>query len=230
LAVISQCDLSDEHPILLGEEKYTIDDLVRQAKHDVYDGKECSWTLIGLSQYLPTTAEWEADGSTWSLERMMAMEAGSDMGSEDAQSHVNRAACGGSHRLIGMTMTLDRYRRANSEAELTGGWLAAQQRIAWAVEMAKQHQLPSGAFSVNYFERSTNSVDLAEHLGATGHTLEFLSLALTDEQIHEPWVRRAAIHLCELFKKTESIELECGALYHAAHGLVLYRQRLFGPR
>ncbi len=229
LAVISQCDLPADQPITLGEEKFTIDDLVRQAQHDLYDDKECSWTLIGLSQYLPMTAEWDAGGSAWSLERIVAMEAGLDMEPEDAQYHVNRAACGGSHRLIGMTMALDRYRRAYPAAELTGGWFAAQQQIVWAVEMAKQNQLPSGAFSVNYFERSTNSVDLAEHLGATGHTLEFLSLALTDEQLREPWVRRAAVHLCELFKKTESIELECGALYHAAHGLVLYRRRLFGP-
>ena len=35
--------------------------------------------------------------------------------------------------------------------------------------------------------------------------------------------------MCDLFRKTEKLPLECGALYHAAHGLVLYRERVFGP-
>lgn len=40
---------------------------------------------------------------------------------------------------------------------------------------------------------------------------------------------RAADALCRLFDETRSMDLECGALYHAAHGLILYRERLFGP-
>ncbi len=236
LAVISQCDVPADQPIKVGEDEYTMDELVRQAKHDVFEGKECSWTLIGLSQYVPMNEEWKAgDGETWSLERIMAMEAGEGLNPDDAEYHINMAACGGSHRLIGMTMALDRYLQTNPEAQppeklIRGGWLAAKEQIDWAIKMAKENQLPSGAFSVSYFERSTNSVDLAEHLGATGHTLEFLSLALDNDELREPWVTRAAVHLCKLFQKTEQIDLECGALYHAAHGLVLYRERRFGPR
>ena len=39
------------------------------------------------------------------------------------------------------------------------------------------------------------------------------------------WVQRAAEHMCELFRNTRDVPLECGALYHAAHGLVLFRER-----
>jgi hypothetical protein len=38
------------------------------------------------------------------------------------------------------------------------------------------------------------------------------------------------VFLCDQFKRTRPIDLECGALYHAAHGLQLYRARRFGPR
>ena len=71
---------------------------------------------------------------------------------------------------------------------------------------------------------------MAKNLGTTGHLLEFLALAMSDAQIKEPWVTHAALNLCDVFRKTRDIPLECGALYHAAHGLVLYRTRLFGPR
>ena len=36
---------------------------------------------------------------------------------------------------------------------------------------------------------------------------------------------RAATRLVTLLEQTSDIDVECGALYHAAHGLLLYRQR-----
>lgn len=227
LAVIAQSGLPADHPVIVGSAKYRIADLVEQAKYDVYDGKECSWTLIGLSTYLPIDATWKArDGSTWSLERIMAME---------AQQDLSTSACGGTHRLIGMTMALQRFKDAQIAAgqnppKLFGGWLAAQRKIDRAIELARQYQLPSGAFSINYFQRSANAPDMAAHLGSTGHTLEFVTLALDDTRLKEDWVTRAVLHLCDLLEKTKDLDLECGALYHAVHGLALYRQRRFGPR
>ena len=76
--------------------------------------------------------------------------------------------------------------------------------------------------------------DRAVHLGSPGHTVEFLGLALDSlvqsERLGEPWITPGVVHLCELFQRTRSIDLECGALYHAAHGLALYRDRRFGHR
>ena len=69
-----------------------------------------------------------------------------------------------------------------------------------------------------------------KQLGATGHMLEFLSIALSDEEIAAPWVQHSAQYMCRLFRALEDEPLECGALYHAAHGLHLYRTRRFGPR
>ena len=222
LAVISQAGLGLDHPIRVGDEQYTVGDLVNQAKYDVYEGKECSWTLIGLSGYLSLGASWTAgDGTDWSLERIIKME---------ADQELTVSACGGSHRLIGMTMALRRYQEAHGDDPLTGGWAAAEEKIAWAIETTQRFQQPSGAFSVNYFQRSADTPDLAARLGATGHTLEFLALAVDDETLRSPWVTRGVRHLCRLFQQTRQIDLECGALYHAAHGLALYRERRFGRR
>jgi hypothetical protein len=222
LAIIAQCDVPSSREVVVGDEKFTLGDLLKQSMWDLHEGQEASWTIIGLSHYLPLDATWQAkDGSEWTLERLIAMEAAAD---------INGAACGGSHRLIGMTMALNRYKKAHPGEPLTGGWKAAQERIDWAIQTARQNQQPNGAFSTHYFSRPGNSPDLAAHMGASGHTLEFISLALDEEQLDQPWIVAAADYLCGVFEKTKQVDMECGALYHAAHGLAIYRQRRFGPR
>jgi hypothetical protein len=63
-------------------------------------------------------------------------------------------------------------------------------------------------------------------LGATGHVFEVLALALADDRLQEPWVTRAADRLVTLLEQTADLDVECGGLYHAAHGLALYRRRI----
>ena len=227
LAVLAQCDLGSDTPIKIGSDTFTMGDLLNQAMYDVYEGKECSWTLIGLSEYISVAdTTWPAsDGQTWSMEKMMAMEAANT----SARGPIT-GACGGSHRLIGMQMALTKYRQATKNQPLTAGWLAGQQRIDEAVKYAKVYQLPNGAFSTAYFEGKEDAQDLKEQIGATGHTLEFLTLALDKEVLAEPWVVRAVEYLCSVFEKTKDVEMECGALYHAAHGLRNYREVRFGAK
>ena len=96
--------------------------------------------------------------------------------------------------------------------------------------MIRETQNPDGTFSTNYVTLPGSSPDLAQNLGSTGHVLEFLSIALSEAELQSEWVRRAAAAMCNIFERTQGVPLECGSLYHAAHGLVLYRERAFGPR
>ncbi len=222
LAVLAQCDLPPTQQLVVDGQTVTIEDYVRQVQLDMHlnRDREFSWTLIGLTTYLPTNAEWtDALGKHWDIAELVQVEADYDIG---------EGACGGTHRLIGMTMAVNRHLAQGGKLE--GPWKAADDRIQEAIRRARDYQNTDGTLSTNYLLRGGNSPDLAANLGATGHVLEFLTLAMTDEQLNEPWVKRAALSLCQLFRKTKDIPLECGALYHAAHGLVLYRERLFGPR
>jgi hypothetical protein len=235
LGYIALWGLPSSTPLVVDGKEFTIGDLITQAMKDVHDGKEATWTLLGLSEYLHPTQEWEdGEKSIWTLERLVAMEAAAHVSDERARDHINSAACGGSHRLTALARALNRYgeRMPQSESSqpLTGGWAAASERVQWAVEQARANQLPSGAFSVHYFSRPSDSADLSELLGATVHTLEFLTFALDDKELAAPWVARAANFLCGVFEKTKSIDLECGALYHGANSLARYRQRRFGPK
>jgi hypothetical protein len=232
LAILSQWNVPTDRPIKVAGKDFTVADMVRRTMWDCYEGKESSWTVIALSKHLrPIDQSWQAtDGQFWTIERLMSMEAGPLDDELAGQELILNGACGGTHRLIGLAIGLNEYRSQKPGVELTGGWLAAQKRIDWAVQQAQKNQLPTGAFSVLFFQRPANSANLDEHLGATGHILEFLSFALPKERLQEPWIQRAVVYLCSLLERTRHIDLECGSLYHAAHGLVIYREKVFGPR
>jgi len=220
LAVISQCDVKPADMFEASGDRYTMTNFLQQVQLDSSrnHANEFSWTLIGLTAYYPTTHNWtDASGKDWSIEEMARIE---------IEQGLATGACGGTHRLIGLTMALNRHKAKGGKVE--GVWADVEQLIAENIEVAKQYQNPNGALSVNYFARPGSSPDLANNLGTTGHTLEFLSIAMEPDDLKQPWVQRAASYLCEVFEKTQDLPLECGALYHAAHGLVLYRQRVYG--
>jgi hypothetical protein len=224
LGYLSQCGLVADDVIVVGGEKFTLRDLVTQAQWDIYDGMEATWTLMAFDTYLPPDAEWTAkDGSKWTIERIVGMEADQDL---------NDSACGGTHRMYALAKALNRYLEngGNLAEGGNGSWERAQRKIDNAVATIRSFQQPDGSFSTNYFSRAATSPDLADRISTTGHSLEFLTVALDDEELAEPWVTSAAVHLLDCLEKTQNFDLECGALYHAAHALDLYRGRRFGPR
>jgi hypothetical protein len=223
LAILAQCDLPAETPLKIGTRTFQIGDLVKQAKWDLRNNMEASWTVIGLNAYVALDETWEAaDGQQWSLEKVVDME---------ASQEIDSSACGGTHRLIGLSMALNRYvAEVGPDEPRTGAWKKAEDLIDDAIKKAKMHQQPDGSFSTTYFVRPASSPDLALRVNTTGHMLEFLVLALPEEQFHEDWVTRAVVQLCDCFNKTRTMDLDCGSLYHAAHALQLYRLRRFGQR
>jgi hypothetical protein len=221
LGYLAECGFSPDETIQVDGEFFTIANLVEQAEWDVPRNvsQEYSWTLMALSAYRPPDYTWTAsDGQQWSIERLVDIEAEHDLAT---------SACGGCHRLFALASALNRHLARGGKLE--GGWKKANDKIQDSIAKAREYQNPDGSFSTNHFQRPGRSADLSQNLGATGHILEFLTAALTQEELEEPWVRRAAQKVSEIFVKTKDIPLECGALYHAAHGLVLYRARIFEP-
>ena len=225
LGYLSQCGrhgIPRDTKLVVGKKTFTVNDLLTQAQADIRPGQEATWTLMALSAYLPTDATWTAsDGSTWNTERVVEMEADAD---------IVTSACGGAHRLYGLVAALKKHHAATGHTpeQLSGGWAAAQEVIDECVDRARRFQQADGSFSIHSFERPGTSADVFARLSATGHIFEVLSLALDDEQLAEPWVTRAAERLVTLLEQTADVDVECGALYHAAHGLLLYSDRVCG--
>jgi hypothetical protein len=232
LGYLSQCGIAAEGdspvgglplstPLLIGAQQYTLEDLLSQALHDIRPGQESSWTLMALAAYLPPDASWDAgDGRRWTTEDVVRMEAKAD---------ILGAACGGTHRLYGLAAAVRAYRTLHPEGPPPdSGWAAAEEVLADCIDRARRYQQPDGSFSVHYFERPGASPDVFATLGSTGHTFEILALVLGPAELRQPWVTRAAERLVSMLERTADIDVECGGLYHAAHGLAIYRRRLCG--
>lgn len=222
LGYLAESGLAPEQTFVWDGRTYTIADVVRQVEWDIPRNtvREFSWTLMGLTTYRSTNHTWTAsDGKQWSIE---------DLVREEVSQDLNSAACGGSHRLCGLTIALNRHLAQGGE--LTGAWADADKRIKESIAFARMNQNMDGSFSSNFFARPGLSSDLTHVLRTTGHTFEFIVLAVDDKELQQPWIRRAAERLSEAFLASKRMSVECGALYHATHGLILYRDRIYGPR
>ncbi len=218
LAIIAQCGLPLETELTSGEHVFTLGDWLRQTEYDVPRNLELefSWTLIGLTAYRDTEHRWMGrDGVEYSTVDLLASE---------LEQEMSTSVCGGTHRLIGIAMSLNK-RRAEGRP-ITGVWAVAETKLAEAIDSAEQNQNPDGSFSVAYLHRPGWTRDLGETLGTTGHVLEFLAFAAPDQTLTEPWVQRSVQRLCQVLDQCRGVDLECGVLYHALHGLSEYQQRI----
>jgi hypothetical protein len=223
LGYISQCGTAGipvDTKLRVAGRDFTVKDLLTQAQADIRPGREATWTLMALATYLPPDAAWKSgDGAKWTTERVVRMEAEND---------ISASACGGAHRLYALALALRKHMAATGtpRERLAGGWAVAADVIDDAVERARAFQQADGSFSIHSFDRPGTSADVFAKLSATGHVFEVVVAALDDGRLAEPWVSRAADGLVGLLEQTGDVDLECGGLYHAAHGLLLYRQRL----
>lgn len=200
--------------------EYTFLDFVRhsQMRASVRADQELSWAIVAVGQYLGTETQWVNEAG----ERLRF----EDLVRYELAAPVESAACGGTHRLFGLSWAYQLHRgRGGREA---GAWAGVPARMAKYRDLARQFQNPDGTFSTAYFRGWGTAADPELRLGTTGHTLEWLALALDDDELRQPWVRAAARALADLLIGLRDKPIESGALYHAAHGLLIYRTRLYG--
>lgn len=195
-------------------------DFVRQSqmRARVTAGQELSWAIIAVGQYLGTELEWVNEaGERVRFEELMRYE---------LNASVEAAACGGTHRLFGLNWAY-RLHLGRGGREI-GVWADVPKKMAQYRDRARELQNPDGTFSTSYFRGWGDDADKQLRVSSTGHTLEWLALALSDDELREPWVRNAAGTLADLLTGLRDESVESGALYHAVHGLLIYRTRVYG--
>ena len=139
---------------------------------------------------------------------------------------IDTAACGGTHRLFGLTWAYHRHREQGGAA--TGVWKDVAAHIEHYKKKAREFQNRDGSFSTAYVSEAQNQRELGARIAGTGHVLEWLALALTDAELREPWMQDAASALAVMILENQNNPIDGGALYHAVHGLYIYRARVFG--
>ncbi len=216
-------DLEKNFKFKAGNDEVSIADMIENAKMDVTQGPEVTWTLWALSHYLPTDAQWHNRyGQPWSIERMVRIQ---------TQESVISAPCGGTHGLFALAYARNKHLAEGKS--LRGVWLEADQKIKRFIEEARVLQNSDGSFSTEYFRGRGFSNEFNKRIAHSGHMLEWLMMGLPQSRLKEKWVRKGLDRLSKDLVENRKKAAECGPLYHSLHALILYRLRtrpqLYGP-
>jgi hypothetical protein len=216
----------------IGGKDYTFADFVRFTKMraSITRNQELAWALHVLAEYEGTDQSWTNQfGETVKFTDLVRYELDSPMDAEEAVRRGQQPlACGGTHRLFGLTWAL--YVHLEKGGSREGIWKELSERIDEHKKLARRDQNPDGSFSTLWFMGKNDNPDPSVRLNTTGHIFEWLALALTDQELREPWVESAASRLAQLFFDLQGSAVEGGQLYHAVHGLLIYYARVYDPQ
>ncbi len=219
LAMLAQCQVSPEYPIRVRDSEFTIQDLIEAEQKTCYPKSELTFKLIALMHYLDSDATWVNDqGASWDIPRLIR---------EELAQPIRGAACGGTHRLSGLSLAArTRVRRGEP---LDGEYLRAAQFVEKYHNYAYHMQNRDGSMSTEWFRGRGEEADIDRRVKTTGHIIEWLCYSVSDKEVRSVRTFRAVNYLSSLLANNYSHEWEVGPLSHAIHALRLYDERVYQP-
>lgn len=219
LAMLAQAKVRQDYPMRVEGHELTVADLIEMEKSTCYTRSELTFKLIGLMQYLPSDSQWVNDqGMEWNLPKLV---------NEELRQPIRGAACGGTHRLSGLTLA---YKKRQQRGEpVDGEYLRAQRFVTQYQQYAYRLQNSDGSFSTEWFRGPGNEEDIDRKLKTTGHILEWLLYASTEKELKYSRTTKAANYLATIMYNNRNKDWEAGPLGHALHALLLYDRLVFSP-
>ncbi|MGE5195489.1 MAG: hypothetical protein ACM3U2_23600 [Deltaproteobacteria bacterium] len=215
MGYMTMANIPLEYEVRTPTKVITIRDILNDAKMQVHEGVEITWTLWALSHYEEPDAQWfNAAGEPWSIERLVRLQ---------INEPVTSGACGGCHGLFALAYARNMY--LSTGKPLRGVWFEADQKIKRYILEAQALQNGDGSFSSNHFAGPGYSDDFATRITTSGHQLEWLMIALPQSKLKEPWIRKGIENVARDLVNNQHVASDCGPLYHGMHALVIYRQR-----
>jgi hypothetical protein len=219
LAMLAQCHVSPDYPIRIGRHQFTIQDLIESEKKTCYPKSELTFKLLAFQYYLDLDETWVNDhGLEWDFPRLIR---------EELEQPMRTAACGGTHRLSSLSLTL-KLRAARGEP-IDGEYARAAEFVRKHQQYAFRLQNRDGSLSTAWFNGRGDESDLDRRIKTTGHILEWLCYSLSDEELRDQRTIRAVSYLANLMYSNYNREWEVGPMCHATHALLLYDERVFVP-
>jgi hypothetical protein len=103
-------------------------------------------------------------------------------------------------------------------------WKVADELMISHIELAKRQQHADGSLSSNFFRNSKSEEDLNRCL-QSGYVLEFLVNAVSDEELAQPWLRKAVEATARRIVEGKKESVHCGPYYHSTAAIRMYLQR-----
>lgn len=216
LAILAQCQVPPDYPIQIGERKFTVEDLVRYEMATCQEKSELTFKLIGLSYYLDSNKQWRAnDGKVWSLQKLIQ---------EELAQPVVGAACGGTHRLMGLSFAVKQ--RVLQGQPIQGQYVRAVKFINDYIDYTWRLQNPDGSFSTNWYEGRGNEPKAERKVQTSGHMLEWLMFTVSDSELRSPRVQKAVDFLLDHIYEKRETKWPIGPRGHATRAIALYAARM----
>jgi hypothetical protein len=217
LGIMTMSDLPLDHKFAVTNGFITMEGIVKNAQMEINSQEEITWTLWFLSHYLEPDAEWtNMRGEPWGIEKMVRLQ---------TQADVLRGACGGCHGLFALAFARNNYLKKTNQP-LRGVWMDSEQKLQTYIAQAKSIQLADGSFPTRYFRGYGTPTSFSERLAAPGHMMEWLMIALPDERLKEPWVRKGIEFIARQLISFRHQQADCGPMYHALDALAIYHARM----
>jgi hypothetical protein len=199
---------------------YFFDDFLQHTKMrvSVQEPQELEWAIVIIATRFGTNIEWtNGAGEHLHFEDLIRAALAKD---------TDKAACGGTHMLFGLTWAY--YLHLKNGGQTVGVWKEVADKIASYKNKARELQNPDGSLSTGWFKERGNNPSVDERIRAPGHMIEWLSLAMSDDELRQPWMQSAVSALSMTFLENQHQGLDGGSMYHAVHGLLLYYSRVYG--
>lgn len=220
LAMLAQSRVPKDYPLRVNGQNFTVADLIETEKKTCKARTELTFKLIALAHYLDLDATWTADsGETWSIPRLI---------SEELAQPVIGGACGGTHRLMGLSYAArNREKRGGA---VDGEWARATKFVKDFQAYAYTLQNPRGNFSSEFFAGRADDPNARTQLYTTGHIVEWLAYSLPVNELSDPKMEKAVTFLADHLQANLNTDLGVGPRGHGLHALVIYEERRFGAR
>ena len=216
-AILAVCDVPLNTQFGTPDGPITMADMVKHAQMTANETEEVCWTLQLLCKYLPPDAEWiNAKGEKWSMERLVK--------TTMLKATASGAPNGGTFGLFALAVARNEYQRTGKP--LSGVWLDADKTIQKHLQIVHAQRNSTGSLSSNYFRGGEEKKDFDKRLASRGALLEFLLMAVSDEQLKEDWVRQAVAATVKDLDDNRNSFLSCSPLFAATNALSIYLDRI----
>ncbi|REJ67466.1 MAG: hypothetical protein DWQ31_11055 [Planctomycetota bacterium] len=219
LAMLAQSRVKQTYPMKISGQDFTVAELIRREQETCVPHSELTFKLIGISHYVDSETEWKDEqGRDWTIARMVK---------DELSQPIIGAACGGTHRLFGLTYAV--HKRRKQGHPIDGQFERAKIFLDEYTDYTFKLQNQDGSFSTRFFAGRGADSSKSRRLETTGHIAEWLTLQLTDEQLREDRMVKAVEHLAEMLDEGRDHYWKVGPLGHGLHALNRYHRRVFGP-
>lgn len=233
LTYLGMADVPPETPLAAPGQTATVHDLFKSWSRSLRPEGELSYVVNGLVSYLPPGTEWQDKFGR----------------SQQLGSYVERLiahpepTCDGSHWLMALAR-LTAQRRWLQDKSVASRWSAAEETLSVRMRVFQAGQRPDGRLPLDPEFMKANphlaqdDLDRPSLIWITGHQLEWLSVALPDQDLTAPWVLRVVELLTTAIEQQYPKHLyfdtlrtmddckQAGDLCHALSGLSRWRHRV----